>query len=175
MPPQNTNKINLRRTSFICSNQDFDSRRSWKYRVFHEDQKARRGGWTNKISAVNIWDASSAGSELTVLVLNGNGKRTLWFLAAVKMQILILSDKSRSKGEGEGRVKDGENLWRWRLSAKQGEVVHCGHPSCEGKSAINSLYLIYALLSRIRHCRDFALFGGHFWPKFDGRGHTNIL
>ena len=53
--------------------------------------------------------------------------------------------------------------------------VHCGHPSCEGKSAINSLCLIYALLSRIRHCRDFALFGGHFWPKFDGRGHTNIL
>ena len=37
------------------------------------------------------------------------------------------------------------------------------------------VYLIYALLSRIKFCRDYALFKGHFWPKFDGRGHGNIL
>jgi hypothetical protein len=36
-------------------------------------------------------------------------------------------------------------------------------------------FLIYALLSRIKLCRDYALFGGHFWQKFDGRGHENIL
>ena len=36
-------------------------------------------------------------------------------------------------------------------------------------------FLIYALLSRIKLCRDYALFGGHFWRKFDGRGHENIL
>ena len=38
-----------------------------------------------------------------------------------------------------------------------------------------TVYLIYALLSRIKFCRDYALFKGHFWPKFDGRGHGNIL
>ena len=36
-------------------------------------------------------------------------------------------------------------------------------------------FLIYALLSRIKLCRDYALFGGHFWQKFDGWGHENIL
>ena len=39
----------------------------------------------------------------------------------------------------------------------------------------HSVYLIYAILSRIKFCRDYALFGGHFWPKFDGMGHENIL
>ena len=39
----------------------------------------------------------------------------------------------------------------------------------------SSLYLIYALLSRIKLCRDNALFGGHFWPKFDGRGHPGSI
>ena len=39
----------------------------------------------------------------------------------------------------------------------------------------HGLYLICALLSRIKLCRDYALFRGHFWPKFDGRGHENIL
>ena len=24
-------------------------------------------------------------------------------------------------------------------------------------------------------CRDYALFGGHFWPKFGSGGHKNIL
>ena len=38
-----------------------------------------------------------------------------------------------------------------------------------------SLYLIYALLSQIQLCRDYVLFGGHFWPKFVERGHKNIL
>ena len=36
-------------------------------------------------------------------------------------------------------------------------------------------YLIHALLSQNQVCRDYALFGGHFWPKFGGRGHRNIL
>ena len=34
----------------------------------------------------------------------------------------------------------------------------------------HNLFLIYALLSRIELCRDYALFGGHFWRKLDGRG-----
>ena len=34
---------------------------------------------------------------------------------------------------------------------------------------------IYALLSRIHHCRDYTLFGGHFWPTFGGGGRKNIL
>ena len=33
----------------------------------------------------------------------------------------------------------------------------------------------YALLSRIHLCCDNALFGGHFWPKFVGKGHKNIF
>ena len=36
-------------------------------------------------------------------------------------------------------------------------------------------FLIFALLSQIKLCRDNALFGGHFGPKFDGWGHTNIF
>ena len=36
-------------------------------------------------------------------------------------------------------------------------------------------FLIYALLSRIKLCRDYALFGGHFWQKFYGWGHESIL
>ena len=39
----------------------------------------------------------------------------------------------------------------------------------------NCSYLIHALLSQNQVCRDYALFGGHFWPKFGGRGHRNIL
>ena len=34
---------------------------------------------------------------------------------------------------------------------------------------------LYAVLSQTQHRRDYALLGGHFWPKFDGRGHKNIL
>ena len=33
----------------------------------------------------------------------------------------------------------------------------------------------YALLSQIHLCCDNALFGGHFWPKFVGKGHKNIF
>ena len=40
---------------------------------------------------------------------------------------------------------------------------------------IHGFYLIYALLSQIKLCRYYALFGGHFWPKFHGRGQQNIL
>ena len=36
-------------------------------------------------------------------------------------------------------------------------------------------HLIKALLSRNRPCCDYALFGGHFWPKSGGGGHKNIL
>ena len=39
----------------------------------------------------------------------------------------------------------------------------------------HSICFIYAVLSRIQICRDYALFGGHFLLKFDGRGHQNIL
>ena len=39
----------------------------------------------------------------------------------------------------------------------------------------NGSYLIHALLLRNQLCRDYALFGGHFWPKYGGRGHRNIL
>ena len=39
----------------------------------------------------------------------------------------------------------------------------------------HSLYSINPLLSRIPLCRNYALFGGHFWPKSGGRGHANIL
>ena len=38
-----------------------------------------------------------------------------------------------------------------------------------------SICFIYTVLSRIQLCRDYALFGGHFLLKFDGRGHQNIL
>ena len=39
----------------------------------------------------------------------------------------------------------------------------------------HSLCLIYAILSQIKLCRDYGLFGGHLWLKFDGRGYKNIL
>ena len=36
---------------------------------------------------------------------------------------------------------------------------------------LNQINLIYTLLSRIQRCSDYALFEGHFWPKFgDGTG-----
>ena len=35
--------------------------------------------------------------------------------------------------------------------------------------------LIYELLSRIQLCLDFALFGGHFWPKFGDGEHKNLI
>ena len=99
VPPQNTNKINLRHTSSICSNQDFDSRRSWKYRVFHEDQKARRGGWTNKISAVNIWDASSAGSELELMQVAPPGAQILNLVAKFPTITLRIAHKCCCENE----------------------------------------------------------------------------
>ena len=46
---------------------------------------------------------------------------------------------------------------------------------CVQGSHSHSLYLIYALLSRTQPCRDYALFGGHFWPKSGGGGHKNIF
>ena len=42
-----------------------------------------------------------------------------------------------------------------------------------GKTA--QFFFWFTHLSRIKLCRDYALFGGHFWTKFDGRGHENIL
>ena len=50
-----------------------------------------------------------------------------------------------------------------------------GRNGCVQGSHSHSLYLIYALLSRTQPCRDYALFGRHFWPKSGGRGHKNIL
>ena len=35
---------------------------------------------------------------------------------------------------------------------------------------LNQINYIYALLSRIQLCRDYALFEGHFWPKFGDGG-----
>ena len=40
---------------------------------------------------------------------------------------------------------------------------------------LSRINLIYAHLLQIQLCRDYAFFGGHFWPKFGGRGHKNIL
>ena len=37
------------------------------------------------------------------------------------------------------------------------------------------LGLMRVLLSQIQLCRDYALFGGYFWPTSVGRGHKNIL
>ena len=39
----------------------------------------------------------------------------------------------------------------------------------------HSISFIYAVLSQIQLCHDYALFGGHFLLKFDGKGHQNIL
>ena len=36
---------------------------------------------------------------------------------------------------------------------------------------VNQINFIYALLSQIQLCRDYALFEGHFWPKFGDGGH----
>ena len=36
---------------------------------------------------------------------------------------------------------------------------------------LNQITLIYALLSRIQLCREYALFEGHFWPKFGDGEH----
>ena len=35
---------------------------------------------------------------------------------------------------------------------------------------VNQINFIYALLSRIQLCRYYALFEGHFWPKFGDGG-----
>ena len=41
---------------------------------------------------------------------------------------------------------------------------------------VNQINFIYALLSQIQLCRDYALFEGHFWPKFgDRRGTKTFL
>ena len=39
----------------------------------------------------------------------------------------------------------------------------------------SQINLIFALFSRIQLCRNYALFGGNFWPKFGDGGHKNIL
>ena len=41
--------------------------------------------------------------------------------------------------------------------------------------ALSRINLIYTLLSQIKLCSDYALFGGHFWPNFGGGRHYNIL
>ena len=42
-------------------------------------------------------------------------------------------------------------------------------------SNLNQINLIYALLSQIQLCRDYALFEGHFCPKCGDGGHQNSL
>ena len=39
---------------------------------------------------------------------------------------------------------------------------------------LDQINLSYALLSRIQICREYALFEGHFWPKF-GAGGTKTF
>ena len=60
-----------------------------------------------------------------------------------------------------------------------------GHPSNKNSDSnvrapsnfwdLNQINLIYALLSRIQLCFDYALFEGDFWQKFGDGGHQNIL
>ena len=45
-------------------------------------------------------------------------------------------------------------------------------PSLPNWCQVNFIKMVF---SQIKLCRDYALFGRHFWPKFDGRGHENIL
>ena len=40
---------------------------------------------------------------------------------------------------------------------------------------LTQFVLDYALWLRVQLCRDYALLGGHFGPKFVGWGHTNIF
>ena len=82
--------------------------------------------------------------------------------AATLFKILIREETENTGFSTKTRKINMEDMYVYMLYCVQGSHSH-------------SLYLIYALLSRTQPCRDYAHFGGHFWPKSGGRGHKNIL
>ena len=90
-----------------------------------EETFPRKVGWTNKFLCCKFSRLQLNWSEVIVSVLNRNkfGKLKLWFLAAEKVQYLVLSDKLLGEGYKQGarwrktlEVEDiGQAEGRWRL------------------------------------------------------------
>ena len=95
---------------------------------------------------------------------HGGGHTTVWGGTFDRWLYALLS---RVKQMSQLRVFCGPTN-HFRIWLKKRIWLKCAPSNFWNLSQIN---LIYALLPRIQLDRDYALFGGHFWPKFSDRGH----